>query len=174
MGAPCEACGIVQLIKVIYGQLFGVHIPHVHTRQLNPHIDIDDSAIAIPAEHVGFRCRASFHGLTSRGFGGTNVSLLFWNMADDRVADDRPQIDRPRFSYWPAGGGFAEEGQSPDIGYYIVGSWTGMSVPQEMMDSGNGTYTYEVTMGSSRFESFQILLDEDPYKTLFPWWPNSA
>merc|ERR1712032_762711 len=29
-------------------------------------------------------------------------------------------------------------------------------------------------MGSSRFESFQILLDEDPYKTLFPWWPNSA
>jgi len=175
MGAPCEACGIVQLIKVIYNQLFGVHIPHVHLRQLNPHIDIDDTAIAIPAESIGYRCRASFHGLTSRGFGGTNVHLLFWNMADEeRVADDRPTIDRPRFSYWPAGGGFAEEGQLPDIGYYIVGSWTAMANAEEMTDQGNGTYTFEVTMGASRFESFHIMLDQDPSKMLYPGWPNSS
>jgi len=52
-------------------------------------------------------------------------------------------------------------------GYYIAGSWN-MYKPQAMKKDGEGSYYFMMTMGENCFEKFQIWLDGDSSRPLYP------
>lgn len=176
IGAAMEACGVMAIMKVIYGQLYGTQIPTLHVKQLNPHIEVDDKAALFPTEAMSYRLRATFHDVNSRGYGGTTVNLLWWNNADDqriRIDKQRDPQDLVAFSFWPGGGGELELEARPSRGFSIVGSWSCWEVAEYMKDQEDGSYTYTVTLGENAFESFQIWMDGDPRKMLHPGMPKA-
>jgi 3-oxoacyl-(acyl-carrier-protein) synthase len=166
MGAACEACGLSQIAKAVWGQRFACNIPSLHVKALNPHIELEETPVIIHSEPVTYRCRSSYHVVSSRGFGGTNVSLLFWAQSPEELVEvKRPSFRQQVFWFWPGGGGAIQDASSS---CWIFGSWTQWSTPQVMEDDGRGNYTFVVTLGDSGCESFQIILDGDPSKALHP------
>jgi hypothetical protein len=56
--------------------------------------------------------------------------------------------------------------------YAIIGSWDGFSRPLEMDDAGD-SFKYYVELGSEGGASFQIMVDGEVYKTLYPSKPDA-
>jgi acyl transferase domain-containing protein len=86
VAAQCEVSGHAQIAKAVWSQRWGVNIPTQHLKVLNPHIELEDRPVMIHSEALSYRCRASYHSTATRGFGGTNVNLLFWVKATDDMA----------------------------------------------------------------------------------------
>lgn len=167
VGAACEACGLSQIAKAVWGQRFACNIPSLHIKALNPHIELVDTPVTIHSEPLSYRCRSSYHSTSSRGFGGTNVTLLFWAQSPKEIVQvKRPSFQQQVFSFWPGGGGHGI--QDVKSSCWIVGSWKNWSEAEEMESDGRGNYTSIVKLGETGFEQFQIILDCDPSKALHP------
>mmetsp|Transcript_88497 Transcript_88497/g.162171 ORF Transcript_88497/g.162171 Transcript_88497/m.162171 type:complete len:400 (+) Transcript_88497:2-1201(+) len=55
-----------------------------------------------------------------------------------------------------------------DHKYQIVGSWSSKA-PRDMRDQGDDSWTFEMTLGDSRLESFHIIQDGDRQKRIYPY-----
>jgi acyl transferase domain-containing protein/acyl carrier protein len=90
------AAGIAGLIKAVLALQHDAIPPHLHFRQLNPHISLEDTPFFIPTRigdwpaGAGPRCAA----VSSFGFGGTNAHVV---VADAPVPAAVPEtgVDRP-------------------------------------------------------------------------------
>jgi len=83
LGAQCEVSGHAQIAKAVWSQRHGACPATNHLKALNPHIELDERPVMIQTEPLSYRCRATYHAIAARGFGGTNVNLLFWNKASE-------------------------------------------------------------------------------------------
>jgi polyketide synthase-associated protein len=118
LGAQCEVSGHSQILKAVWSQRHGVYPASCHTKCINPHIELDDRPVVLQSEPLSYRCRASYHNTASRGFGGTNVNLLFWNKPTDEqvpVAGSRPAF---RHQNWLLSWGGDDANNLQDDGYY--------------------------------------------------------
>lgn len=168
VGAQCEACGMTSYLKAMLNVLYAVNAPALHLKQVNPHMDYNEDAVFLCNEHLAYREQYVFHGVSSRGFNGANTHIVQWYMADDKkVRKERLVSLEEPVAFWPAGGGVLDNAARPSEGYYITGSFCGWE-PQVMDKASESTYTFNVTMGINRFETFQILLDADPERVLHP------
>jgi acyl transferase domain-containing protein/pimeloyl-ACP methyl ester carboxylesterase/acyl carrier protein len=72
------AAGIAGLIKTVLGLVNQEIPPHLHLQQLNPHIDLENSAIAIPTQPQAWLegDKPRLAGVSSFGFGGTNAHVV--------------------------------------------------------------------------------------------------
>jgi len=103
VGTQCEVSAHAQIAKAIWSQRWGCYTPSNHLKCLNPHIELEDRPVMIHSEPLSYRCRASYHATASRGFGGTNVNLLFWHKASEEhapVTGNRPTFRRENWLTW--------------------------------------------------------------------------
>jgi acyl transferase domain-containing protein/acyl-CoA synthetase (AMP-forming)/AMP-acid ligase II/pimeloyl-ACP methyl ester carboxylesterase/acyl carrier protein len=72
------AAGIASLIKTVLCLVHREIPPHLHLKQLNPHIDLDNTAIAIPTQSQAWTREDGLRiaGVSSFGFGGTNAHVV--------------------------------------------------------------------------------------------------
>mmetsp|Transcript_77103 Transcript_77103/g.198568 ORF Transcript_77103/g.198568 Transcript_77103/m.198568 type:complete len:979 (+) Transcript_77103:82-3018(+) len=59
-----------------------------------------------------------------------------------------------------------------DHSYQIVGTWNRRK-PQEMVKNADGSYSFEITLGENRFESFHMMQDGDTTKRIYPYLQDS-
>jgi len=57
--------------------------------------------------------------------------------------------------------------------YQIVGTWAGRAM-QDMQQSPDGSWTFEVILGENRWEEFYIIQDGDMSKRIYPHTPKAA
>jgi polyketide synthase-associated protein len=170
-GNGIEMSGIYQIIKALYSTKYGVSVPNLHLRQLNPHLEFEEHSHILSDERLPFRMDTSFQCLFARGFGGTNVNLLSFGRIDDSLRPPpqaAPEDERPRLVYWPAGGGMLDLESRPRRGYFISGSWNAWASDQRMEEEGFGTYGFTITLDEKRWEHFNIIIDGDSRKVLHP------
>jgi len=170
IGNAMDASGLTQLMKVASLASAGVMDPNVHTRLLNPHIDIEvcERPAFIATEALECMIPSCYIGIFGRNLTGTNVHAVLWGSQDEaRRAASAKETPPPyeALSFWPAGGG--DLASAPKRGYYIRGTWSGMEL--EVMESmGQGHFGFTCTLGEHRWEQFQILVDGDVAKVLHP------
>mmetsp|Transcript_22608 Transcript_22608/g.40816 ORF Transcript_22608/g.40816 Transcript_22608/m.40816 type:complete len:926 (+) Transcript_22608:47-2824(+) len=171
VGAQMEACAMTAFLKVLFNITYANNIPTLHLTQLNPHMELGEGALCINNEAMPYRDSRAFHGVSTRGIGGSNINLCSWFSADSkRVPVLRPKMSRNNFAYWPGGGGMLETDVKALEGYYICGSWNDFG-SEEMVKQKDGSYMQTVTLGESCVESFYILMDADMDKCLHPESP---
>lgn len=171
LSAQCEASGMTAFVKVMYNILYAAHVSNLHLKQLNPHI-VQSESLIMHSEALPYRDNWSFHGVSSRGWGGINTHIIQWCQVDpERVRTDKLELLSEPFSFWPGGGGMLEREARPSEGYFIVGSWNNWK-PEEMQRTEEG-FVYTVTLGMNRFETFQIWLDGDSNRVLHPSMPRA-
>ena len=72
-----SAAGIAGLIKVILALQHRLIPPHLHLRELNPHVDWSSMPVEIPTRLTPWRSRGTrLAGVSSFGFSGTNAHLI--------------------------------------------------------------------------------------------------
>eukprot|EP00440_Ansanella_granifera_P025272 gb/GFBE01027447.1/.p1 GENE.gb/GFBE01027447.1/~~gb/GFBE01027447.1/.p1 ORF type:complete len:928 (+),score=221.30 gb/GFBE01027447.1/:1-2784(+) len=175
VAAQQEACAMTAFLKVIFNINFANQVPTVHLKQLNPHLEMGEGAVNINTEAMAYRDSRAFHGVATRGIGGTNINLVCWAVADvSRVPVDRPTMDRASFSFWPGGGGELDSQVKATEGYFLVGSWSNWDRPEELVRQKDGSFSAAVTLGETCAEEFQILIDGDQDKVLHPERPNAV
>lgn len=96
------AAGIAGLIKVVLCLQHEEIPPNLHFSQLNPHIDLQDTAIAIPTQvHSWLRGQSPrLAGVSSFGFGGTNAHVVlqegeFSSQVLKDESDRKDESERP-------------------------------------------------------------------------------
>eukprot|EP00440_Ansanella_granifera_P014072 gb/GFBE01015293.1/.p1 GENE.gb/GFBE01015293.1/~~gb/GFBE01015293.1/.p1 ORF type:complete len:1187 (+),score=233.74 gb/GFBE01015293.1/:1-3561(+) len=170
IGHMTETSGIAAFIKAVQAPQWAYIAPSLHFREVNPNIDFDDANAILTSEGIDYPRRSSLTGVTSRGFGGTNVYAVLWGCLDDKKVKIRPPMpsNRELLTYWPGGGGALSREDMPSKGYYVAGTWTQWSKPQRMDFEGDDVYGLTVTLGENNWEMFQIWIDGDPMKILHP------
>jgi len=77
----CEgSAGISGFLKCVLLSLYGEATPNCHLNCLNPHLDMTGFPGIITTENVTFRAEASYNGVLSFGFGGTNACATVWGV----------------------------------------------------------------------------------------------
>jgi len=173
VGMGHEVDGLMQLIKVITGQKYGLQVPGLHLNELNAHIDVwsGDEPLCFTSENVSNVELSSFMGLTGKSLGGTLAHAVTFGFVDtEERRPQRKRLERDMVHFWPAGGGELGDEAEPTSNrpYTIIGSWSGWDYSEPMKSKGSGVYEYTITMGQDRFEEFQIYLDGDPDRVLHP------
>jgi len=171
IGNCIETSGIASLIKTFHSIRWGIVCGNNHLNQLNPHLDISSCPLLMCTEPSEQKLSAVFVGVSSWGFGGTNVHLHCYGGVDEEIRlppEPTPQELRPRLSYWPSGGGDLGSMSRPRRGFFIIGSWSGWTEPEPMEDEGDGCYGYTLVLGDTRWEQFQLLIDNSYSKVLHP------
>nr|AQS99270.1 type I polyketide synthase [Gambierdiscus excentricus] len=170
-GNHIEANGLSTILKVLLAGHWGSNQPFVHLRLLNPHMDIEvcDRPAYIGTEALEFRMASSYLGVTNRSIAGTNCHCVTWGQVTDGCSKPLPEpsFQREKIIFWPEGGGALEEDMMPKRGYSIRGSWNRWEA-ESMESEGNGVFSYVLILGENRWERFQILLDADKRRVLFP------
>jgi acyl transferase domain-containing protein/acyl-CoA synthetase (AMP-forming)/AMP-acid ligase II/pimeloyl-ACP methyl ester carboxylesterase/acyl carrier protein len=79
------AAGIAGLIKTVLSFVNREIPPHLHLQKLNPHIDLENSAIAIPTQSQAWLegNKPRLAGISSFGFGGTNAHIIVGEFSSD-------------------------------------------------------------------------------------------
>lgn len=174
VGHQVETSSLAAFIKTLYSSQWGSATPNVHLRQANPHVDAFDTPCCLSSECVEYRMSATFLGVMSRGFGGSNVYILAWGQMSDEV---RPLAEKPTevdIHFWPGGGGDLSKEQAPQSCYKIVGTWGVWQNPQTMEEESEGIFAQTVMLGENRWEKFQIWLDGDSARRLHPNQPRAV
>jgi malonyl CoA-acyl carrier protein transacylase len=80
------AAGIAGLIKTVLSLVHQEIPPHLHLETLNPHIDLENAAIAIPTQPQPWMAGnlPRLAGVSSFGFGGTNAHVILAEGAGSR------------------------------------------------------------------------------------------
>lgn len=77
----CEgSAGVSGFLKCVLLCLYGEGTPNCHLNCLNPHLDMSGFPGILTTENVTFRAEASFNGVLSFGFGGTNACSTVWGV----------------------------------------------------------------------------------------------
>ncbi|CAE6920816.1 ppsA [Symbiodinium natans] len=77
----CEgSAGISGFLKCVLLSLYGEGTPNCHLNCLNPHLDMTGFPGIITTENLTFRAEASYNGVLSFGFGGTNACATVWGV----------------------------------------------------------------------------------------------
>ncbi|CAE7200796.1 ppsA [Symbiodinium sp. CCMP2592] len=77
----CEgSAGISGFLKCVLLSLYGEATPNCHLNCLNPHLDMTGFPGIITTENATFRSEASYNGVLSFGFGGTNACATVWGV----------------------------------------------------------------------------------------------
>lgn len=170
-GNQIEANGLSTVLKVVLGSHWGSNYPHLHLRQLNPHMDLEvcDRPAYISGEALEFRMASSYYGITNRSIGGTNCHVISWGQISDYRSFPlpEPKFQRDKIIFWPEGGGQLEEDMMPRRGYSIIGTWNRWE-PEGMKAESGGAFSFTMALGENRWERFQILLDGDRRRVLYP------
>ncbi|NEP08925.1 MAG: alpha/beta fold hydrolase [Symploca sp. SIO2C1] len=95
------AAGIAGLIKVVLSLQHAKIPPHLHLQQLNPHIDLDNTSLAIPTELQEWQISQErlsqerrLAGVSSFGFGGTNAHIILEEAV--ATAPITAEVERPQ------------------------------------------------------------------------------
>jgi len=172
LGNGNECSGIISLQRALLSNVWGTSLPSLHLWQVNPYIEPERGA-NFTTGCCEFPLTASYAGVTSRGFTGTNVHAIAYGEVDENRLMPLPRdTQRDCITFWPGGGGELEEGVEPRRGYSVMGTWNRW-LPEAMRHEGAGTYSCVVTLGENRWEDFQILLDGDKAKCLHPALPKA-
>nr|VFJ62545.1 MAG: Acyl transferase domain-containing protein [Candidatus Kentron sp. FW] len=70
------AAGIAGVIKTVLAMQHREIPPHLHLEKPNPHLAITDTSLSIPLEPTPWPSERPFAGVSSFGFGGTNVHVI--------------------------------------------------------------------------------------------------
>jgi acyl-CoA synthetase (AMP-forming)/AMP-acid ligase II/3-oxoacyl-(acyl-carrier-protein) synthase/acyl carrier protein len=70
------AAGIAALIKTILALQHRIIPPNLNFETLNPHIPLEGSGFVIPTEPIAWLAPVRYAGVSSLGFGGTNVHAI--------------------------------------------------------------------------------------------------
>ncbi|MDJ0897245.1 MAG: type I polyketide synthase [Xenococcus sp. MO_188.B8] len=91
------AAGIAGLIKVILQLQQGEIFPHLHLKQLNPYIRLQETPLSIPTQRQSWSVRGSrFAGVSSFGFGGTNCHVILEEAPSPTpVVSEVSDVERP-------------------------------------------------------------------------------
>ena len=78
IGHTEAAAGIAGLIKVVLSLEQGEIPPHLHLKQLNPYIELENTAIEIPTQLQSWSSgeQPRLAGVSAFGFGGTNAHII--------------------------------------------------------------------------------------------------
>jgi polyketide synthase-associated protein len=166
-GNSIEPFGLTALIKIAYAQTCGSNPSNVHLRRLNGHIDMDgEESLLFATESLAYRAPRSYHGVSCRSWNGTNAHVtMFGQKAQNSAVSTKVK----HLCYWPGGGGKLEASAKPVFGYSVAGSFNGWEPSQdEMTEETDREYTHIVTIGENCAEIFQIWLDGDPSRALWP------
>ncbi len=88
------AAGIAGLIKTVLCLQHRAIPPNLHFQELNPHIDLDNTPIAIPTQLQPWESdRPRWAGVSSFGFGGTNAHVI---LGETKVAAQETNRDWER------------------------------------------------------------------------------
>lgn len=83
------AAGIAALIKTILALQHRIIPPNLHFETLNPHIPLEGSGFVIPTEPTAWPGPVRYAGVSSMGFGGTNVHAIL--EAEEPEAAAKPE-----------------------------------------------------------------------------------
>lgn len=171
-----EAHGCVQIIRALMVSSWGAMNPNLHLRVLSPYMDLDvcDHNAVIPQEAWEFRLSSNYTGVMNYSYCGSNSHVICYGQVTDEkcTALPSPTFKREAIVFWPEGGGSLAPDSAPKKSYSITGSFNKWS-PEPMESEGPGVYAYTMTMGENKFERFQINLDGDARKVLYPTVPRS-
>ena len=140
-------------VKAMYAAQWGMMTMTLHLHQANPHMDAFDQPFSFATEAIPYRMSSMFHGVMSRGFGGSNVYLLNWGRVDEEKVAPVPVVSyaaEEALQFWPGGGGQLESDMVPEQCYTVVGTWTKWEVAEPMMAEEKGVYALTMTMGRRR------------------------
>jgi len=172
-GSMSWAAGAVSFARTLLGHHWGCLTPNVHLRQVNPHIDAFDQPMCLIGETVELPMRSSYTQSMARGFGGMNAAVIaFGSMDPEKRKPAPPNPERDRLIYWPGGGGKLDAAAVPRKGFYIAGTFTQWE-PEPMEAESAGVYGFTMTLGENRWEQFQIWMDGDSRKCLYPDLPKA-
>jgi malonyl CoA-acyl carrier protein transacylase len=91
------AAGIASLIKVVLAMQHKVIPPHLHLKQLNPHIASEQLPLVIPTELTPWETADTepkrLAGISSFGFSGTNAHMVIEEAPGEEPAP--PEVERP-------------------------------------------------------------------------------
>lgn len=166
IGSAHEAAGISSLVKALISSKMPLATPNCHLYEINPYMDPDDK-VQYMSEVQKFDQEATYYGITSRGFCGSNAHVLFFGQPSD-LEETAPADEKPSLIFWPGGGGELEDEQVPLRGYYIAGTFSKWKA-EPMQQCAGGCFSATVTIGENEWEDFQILLDGDVRRRLHPW-----
>ncbi|MEM9272462.1 MAG: type I polyketide synthase [Cyanobacteria bacterium P01_F01_bin.143] len=76
IGHTEAAAGIAGLIKVILSLQHQQIPPHLHFKELNPYIKLDNAPLEIPTQLQSWTTETKLAGVSSFGFGGTNAHVI--------------------------------------------------------------------------------------------------
>jgi len=161
------ASGGLSFARILLGNMWGCVTPNLHLNQINPHIDASDQPMLFATETLEFLMRSSYTQTMSRGFGGTNAAVIAFNHMDAEKRKPPPPQQCDRLIFWPGGGGSLESAAVPRKGFHVSGTFTQWE-PEPMEMESTGVYGYTMTLGENRWEQFQIWIDGDPRKCLYP------
>jgi amino acid adenylation domain-containing protein/thioester reductase-like protein len=93
-----SAAGIAGLIKSVLALQNEAIPPHLHLKEINPYLSLDDSRIEIGTYLRPWKRRDGprFAGISSFGFGGTNAHVVISDAPRDDVTTLSGNIERPR------------------------------------------------------------------------------
>ncbi|CAE7696886.1 ppsD [Symbiodinium microadriaticum] len=159
----------VSIMQSILTSIAGSIGPNMHLRQTNPYLDISELPLHFVTEVVPFRMASTFMTSFSRGFGGTNVSVVSYAAKDTSHLPDSaaPMPLADGLVFWPGGGGKVDGDSMPKEHFAIAGTFSEWE-PQPMKKESEGVFSCSVTLGENRWEQFQIWLDGDPLRCLYP------
>ncbi|HRQ33949.1 MAG TPA: type I polyketide synthase, partial [Anaerolineales bacterium] len=91
-----SAAGIAGLIKSVLALQNEVIPPHLHLKEINPYLSLEDSRIEIGTYLRPWKRRDQprFAGVSSFGFGGTNAHIILSDAP--QVVVEQGEIERPR------------------------------------------------------------------------------
>mmetsp|Transcript_12227 Transcript_12227/g.22612 ORF Transcript_12227/g.22612 Transcript_12227/m.22612 type:complete len:905 (-) Transcript_12227:155-2869(-) len=168
VGSAMDASSIQSFIKALRCGTWGVLPGNLHILQLNPHVQWNDTN-NVGSEVVELPFSSSYIGVSAFGIGGCFVNTCVFNKIGEEVVGKALEDEHlwpEQFSFWPGGGGSLDTDSEALKGYHIIGSFTdGAALP---MQSGGSTFTFDVTLGEQGWEEFQILMDGNPRKVLYP------
>jgi acyl transferase domain-containing protein/SAM-dependent methyltransferase len=89
------AAGMAGLIKAALALKYGEIPPHLHLKQVNPHIPLDELGLAIPTETMPWPASEGprMAGVSSFGLSGTNAQVVLESPEEEPPPQDAP--DRP-------------------------------------------------------------------------------
>jgi len=177
VGNQTETGGIAAFAKALYASQWGMMTPTLHLQVVNPHMDAFEKPLSFATECLAYRMGSCFHGVMSRGFGGSNVYLLAWGQVNTEKVEPittASYTTEESLMFWPGGGGVLSEDQRPSQCYTVVGTWTKWEAAEPMLAEGDNAYGMTMTLGENRWEEFQIWLDGDPTRVLHPGAEKAA
>ena len=167
------AAGGAAFAKTLVCNQWGAFAPNLHLHELNPHIDFD-APTSLGDELWESQYASSHVSSMARGFGGLNAFVIAFGTADkvgprSGGAQEEEEEERPheRLAFWPGGGGRLDAAAVPKRGYHIAGTFTCWE-PEPMEMESAGVFAYVLTLGEGRWEQFQIYVDGDPQRCLYP------